>query len=135
MPQVSTEKRKEYNRQYYLQNKEKIKCGHSLQKTRCKECGGGSICEHGRRKSRCKDCGGSEICKHIRRKSRCIECGGSQICEHNRQKSQCKDCDPILYKVVLQRRAINRIMNQTNIEKRNLLSNIWVVRRNISIIT
>ena len=131
MPQVSAEERKEYNRQYYLKNK----CEHNRKKSRCKDCGGSEICEHNRRKSRCKDCGGSEICEHNRQKSQCKDCGGSEICEHNRQKSQCKecggsqicehnrrksrcqDCNPILYQVNLQRKAIYRIMKQTNIEK------------------
>ena len=135
MPQVSAEKRKEYNRQYYLNNKEKNKCEHNRiksqckdcrgcsicehnrLKSQCKECGGSRICEHNRLKSQCKECGGSQICEHNRRKSECKDCGGSQICEHNRRKSQCKDCDPILFKVYLQRIAIYRIMKQTSIEK------------------
>ena len=99
MPHVDAEKRKEDNRRYYLQTKEKNNCEHSRQKSKCKKCGGSQICEHNRQKSQCKDCGGSEIC------------------EHNRRKSQCKDCDPILFKVNLQRIAIYRIMKQTSIEK------------------
>ena len=68
------------------------KCEHDRVKSRCKECGGGSICEHGREKYICKDCGGSGICEHGRQKSTCKECGGASICEHSRQKSQCKEC-------------------------------------------
>jgi hypothetical protein len=30
---------------------------HSKIRSRCKECGGKSICVHGKRKSRCKECG------------------------------------------------------------------------------
>ena len=56
-------------------------CPHGRQRSRCKECGGGSICEHGRQRSRCKECGGGSFCEHGRRRSRCKECGGSQICE------------------------------------------------------
>jgi hypothetical protein len=75
-----------------VQNKNKSKCEHGRRKTRCKDCGGGSICEHNRQKSHCKECGGASICEHNRIKSTCKECGGSQICEHDRRRSQCKDC-------------------------------------------
>ena len=74
-------------------SRDKNRCEHNREKSRCKECGGVSICEHNRRKSQCKECGGVSICEHNREKSRCKECGGASICEHNRQKSQCKDCD------------------------------------------
>jgi hypothetical protein len=92
MPLVDKEERKEYNRQRYLLNKDKNKCGHGRRKDQCKECGGSGICEHGRQKSKCKDCGGSQICEHGRDKYQCKECGGSQICEHGRVKAQCKEC-------------------------------------------
>ena len=68
-------------------------CIHGRQRSKCKECGGGSICEHGLRKSRCKACDGTEICDHNRRKETCKECGGSQICGHNIMKSTCPECD------------------------------------------
>ena len=68
------------------------KCWHGKKRSRCKDCGGGSICEHQRQRSTCKDCGGGQICEHKRVKSQCKDCGGSQICEHKRRKSQCKDC-------------------------------------------
>ena len=68
------------------------KCEHNKVRTRCKECGGGSICEHSKRRSQCKECGGREICEHNKRKSLCKECKGSQICEHNNIKSRCKEC-------------------------------------------
>ena len=29
-------------------------------RTRCKDCGGSSLCEHGRRRNNCKDCGSSD---------------------------------------------------------------------------
>ena len=67
-------------------------CEHGRQKTKCKECGGGSICEHNHIKSICKECGGASICEHKRIKRCCKECGGSAICEHNRIKSRCKEC-------------------------------------------
>lgn len=33
-----------------------VKCKHGTRKSRCRDCGGGSICKHGARKSRCRDC-------------------------------------------------------------------------------
>ena len=68
------------------------KCPHGKRRTRCKECGGGSICEHDRIRSDCKECGGSQICEHDRIRSTCKECGGSQVCEHDRQHQYCKEC-------------------------------------------
>ena len=79
-------------RVYQKMIRDKNKCPHNRQKSKCKDCGGVSICEHNKRKSRCKDCGGSQICPHNREKSTCKDCGGSQVCEHNKQKSQCRDC-------------------------------------------
>ena len=67
-------------------------CPHGRQRSRCKECGGGSICEHGRIRSQCKECGGASICEHGRQRNICKECGGSQICEHGRRRTQCKEC-------------------------------------------
>ena len=67
-------------------------CEHNRIRSKCKECGGGSICEHNRRRDRCKECGGGSICEHNRERSRCKECGGGSICEHNRQRSHCKEC-------------------------------------------
>ena len=69
-----------------------IACPHGRQRSKCKECGGGSICEHGRIRSKCKECGGKGICEHGRMRSKCKECGGSQICEHGRQRQYCKEC-------------------------------------------
>jgi hypothetical protein len=63
-----------------------------VEKTSCKECGGGSICPHNRQKSKCKECGGSSICQHLKVRSQCKECGGGSICPHNRQKYRCKEC-------------------------------------------
>ncbi len=47
-----------------------------MQKHRCKECGGSSVCQcpHGRQKHRCKECGGSGICVHGREKGSCQNC-------------------------------------------------------------
>ena len=68
-------------------------CEHNRQRSRCRECGGGSICQHNRQKHRwCRDCGGEGICQHNRRKSECKECGGRSICQHNRRRSRCTTC-------------------------------------------
>ena len=78
------------------------KCVHNKQKSRCRECGGGSICIHNKRKSLCKDCGGSSICIHEKQKQQCKDCGGSSICIHEKQKSRCRICsDPL--KLTIQR--------------------------------
>ncbi len=70
----------------------KNKCEHNIEKSRCKECGGGSICEHKKIRTRCIDCGGGSICEHDKVKSQCKYCGGSSYCEHNIRKSCCKEC-------------------------------------------
>ena len=44
------------------------------ERSKCKECGGASICEHGRVRSYCKECGGASICEHGRQRYRCKEC-------------------------------------------------------------
>ena len=92
MPKRDVEKRKEYNKQYYLKNKDKNKCEHSRQKYTCKECCGSGVCEHNRIKSVCKECGGNSVCEHKRVRSQCKECEGGSFCEHNRVKSRCKEC-------------------------------------------
>jgi hypothetical protein len=73
-------------------NRDKNKCEHNREKSRCKECKGGSICEHNKIKSTCKECKGGSICEHNKIKSKCKECKGGSICEHNREKSKCKEC-------------------------------------------
>lgn len=72
---------------------QKPKCPHNKLKTKCIECGGGSICEHKKQKIYCKDCGGKAICEHNRVKYSCKECKGSAICEHNKRKRLCFDCN------------------------------------------
>ena len=56
------------------------------------------ICEHNKRKSRCIECGGGSICEHKKIRSMCIECGGGSICEHNKRRTECIECGglPIL---------------------------------------
>jgi len=73
-------------------NRDKNKCEHGRQKSRCKECDGVGMCEHGRQKNICKDCGGNQICEHGRSRSVCKDCGGGGICEHGRRRVYCKDC-------------------------------------------
>ena len=50
------------------------------------------ICSHQRVRSRCKECGGGSICQHQRERSKCKECGGASICPHQRRRSTCKEC-------------------------------------------
>jgi hypothetical protein len=94
MPQIDKEKRKEYNRLYYIKNKDKYnnKCEHKKQRSQCKDCGGSNICAHNRHRSICKECGGSSICEHKKRRSQCKDCGGVGICEHKKLRSTCKEC-------------------------------------------
>jgi len=49
-------------------------------------------CPHGKQKSRCFDCGGVGFCKHRIRKIYCIKCDGSFYCKHNLNKYRCKSC-------------------------------------------
>ena len=47
-------------------------CEHGVKKrSACMVCSG---CPHGRQRSRCKECGGGSICEHDRRRCRCKEC-------------------------------------------------------------
>ena len=68
------------------------KCVHNKQKSRCRECGGGSFCIHDKQKSRCRECGGSALCIHNKQKSQCKDCGGSSICIHDKFKTTCREC-------------------------------------------
>ena len=77
---------------YCKKSRQKTKCIHRRQRSKCKDCCGGHIYEHGRQRSQCKDCSGSRICEHNKIKSRCQDCGGCEICGHNKIKSRCKDC-------------------------------------------
>ena len=73
--------------------REKSKCKHGRQPTRCKECGGNSICKHGKiQKSRCLECNGSSICKHGKIKNQCVQCDGASVCKHEKLRSSCKEC-------------------------------------------
>ena len=67
-------------------------CHHGRQKSRCKDCKGGSICEHNSIKQFCKECKGTSLCKHNKRKSRCVECKGKEICIHKKRKEYCYEC-------------------------------------------
>ena len=61
---------------------ESRKCEHGKFKTRCLDCGGGSLCEHGEIKYHCRECDGNAYCKHKIKKQRCHKCGGSNLCIH-----------------------------------------------------
>lgn len=73
-------------------NREKNKCDHGRQKSKCKDCGGGAICTHGKVRSRCVDCKGGQICEHSRLRTFCRDCGGNSFCIHNIIRSKCKEC-------------------------------------------
>jgi len=72
--------------------RERNKCEHDRQRTKCRECGGSSYCEHDRLRTHCKECGGVSICQHDRQKSNCRDCGGSSFCIHDRMRNRCRDC-------------------------------------------
>ena len=67
-----------------------IKCLDNFKKPRQR-----TKCEHGRQRSKCKDCGRGHICEHNRRRSTCKDCGGGHICEHNKERSACPACNPL----------------------------------------
>ena len=96
LPKISTDRVVNriylYKDEIRIWNGKKLCCEHNRQRSRCKECEGGSICKHNRQRTSCKECGGSHICEHKRRRSRCKECEGGSICKHNRQRTSCKEC-------------------------------------------
>jgi len=75
-----------------LKSKRKSKCKHNIEKTRCRECGGGSLCKHNKRKSYCIKCGGASYCEHKRMRHQCIDCEGISRCKHKKLKQYCKEC-------------------------------------------
>lgn len=42
-------------------------------------------CKHGTRKTRCKECGGGSLCKHNRQRYSCTLCGSAMTCKANKQ--------------------------------------------------
>ena len=44
--------------------------------SKCKECGGSSICEHGRQRQQCKECGG---CINLRARSSALSMQGVRV--------------------------------------------------------
>ena len=50
------------------------------------------MCEHNRERTKCRDCGGGSICEHQQRRCRCVECEGGSICIHKKRRDKCKDC-------------------------------------------
>ena len=89
-------------------------CEHKKRKIYCKECGGTAICEHNRIKYSCKECKGSAICEHNKRKRLCIECKGSGICIHNKRNDNCKICDLNNYLLKLQRYCLSRAFKNSS---------------------
>ena len=76
-------------------------CEHGVKpRSRCKVC---SACPHGRQRSRCKECGGGSICEHNRVRCECKECDGGSVCEHGRQRPSCPICDPCGHAIRLRR--------------------------------
>lgn len=58
-----------------------------------------SVCTpHGRVASRCKECGGGSICECGRERTKCPKCGGGSLCTHSREKTKCIICNPGLSK-------------------------------------
>ena len=79
-------------------SKEKQKCVHKKEKSRCRICDGAEFCPHDKRKGNCNECNFSLRCKHGKVKYYCIECDGSKLCSHGAIPSKCKDkpCNTII---------------------------------------
>lgn len=89
-------------------------CEHKKLRIYCKDCKGSSICEHNRIKYSCKDCKGSAICEHNKRKIICLDCKGSGFCIHNKRNEICKICNLNMYLLMQQRRCLKRVLNNSN---------------------
>ena len=74
--------------------RERNKCEHNKQRSKCIICKGSGICEHNKTRYQCIICKGSGICEHNKRRSDCIICKGTEICEHNKRRSTCIICTP-----------------------------------------
>jgi len=71
-----------------------------------------SKCSHGRDKTKCPDCDGPNICCHKKLLKYCIICDGHSLCPHDKMKSRCKECDIKNYiKVKLMKRMNNVVDN------------------------
>ena len=80
-----------------------LKCRDTSKKDREK-----NKCEHNRQKSKCKECGGGSICEHNRQKYGCKECQGKGICEHNIYRSTCKKCNCLGHLSMIVNRRISK---------------------------
>ncbi len=60
-------------------------------------------CEHGRRRTRCADCGGGSICPHGQDRYQCRECMGAGMCQHGKQKCRCRVCRAALILCFMQK--------------------------------
>ena len=56
-----------------------IKCEHQKLRSKCKDCGGGSICEHQKERRYCRDCGGNRYCEHQKERRRCLICQAEKL--------------------------------------------------------
>jgi len=69
-------------------------------------------CSHGRDKSKCPECDGEEICPHKKLFKYCVVCDGHSLCPHDRKKLQCKECNIKNYiKIKLMKRMNKAISN------------------------
>ena len=73
-------------------NREKNKCEHNKQKSRCKDCGGASICEHNKQKSRCKDCNFKLYLVQLQR-NQINRCFKSSTLDKNKHSIEYLGCD------------------------------------------
>ena len=63
-------------------------------------------CTHNREKSKCKECGGGSICEHQRIRSHCKECRGGSIYEHNKRKAVVKNVMVLVFKSIIDKEII-----------------------------
>lgn len=73
------------------ENRRKNKCTHGKDKSKCRECLGGSICAHNINRYYCKECSnGKAFCHHDKERRYCRECKGNKICPCGKQKNICR---------------------------------------------
>ena len=76
-------------------SKERSKCPHGKQKSKCVDCKGTGICEHNKVRSICKECKGGSLCVCGRPRSKCDYCKNPEVyCNHNKPRLNCRVCVP-----------------------------------------
>ncbi len=50
-------------------------------------------CPHGKDSTKCVECDGQNICCHKKLIGYCLICGGNSLCIHDKKKSECKSCN------------------------------------------